>query len=85
MKIVRQVIRTDTHNKSRVICLGGDPAPGSPRATLLRLRPSRVSHRGGRPPKVRQTTSGATHSHDVTGGVYKARERIHRDILIPDY
>ena len=28
-------------------------------------------------PKVRLTTSGATHSHGVTGGVYKARERIH--------
>ena len=37
------------------------------------------------PPKVKQTTSGATHSLDVTGGVYKARERIHRDILIRDY
>ena len=37
------------------------------------------------PPKVRLTTSGATHSHGVTGGVYKARERIHRDILIRDY
>ena len=36
-------------------------------------------------PKVRLTTSGATHSHGVTGGVYKARERIHRDILIHDY
>ena len=24
-------------------------------------------------------TSGATNSHGVTGGVYKARERIHRD------
>ncbi len=24
-------------------------------------------------------------SHGVTGGVYKARERIHRDILIRDY
>ena len=24
-------------------------------------------------------TSGTTHSHGVTGGVYKARERIHRD------
>ena len=36
-------------------------------------------------PKVRLTTSGATHSHGVTGGVYKARERIHRDILIRDY
>ena len=31
-------------------------------------------------PKVRQPTSGATNSHGVTGGVYKARERIHRDI-----
>ena len=30
------------------------------------------------PPKVRLATSGATHSHGVTGGVYKARERIHR-------
>ena len=30
-------------------------------------------------------TSGATHSHGVTGGVYKARERIHRGILIHDY
>jgi hypothetical protein len=36
-------------------------------------------------PKVGLTTSGATHSHGVTGGVYKARERIHRDILIRDY
>ena len=34
---------------------------------------------------VKLTTSGATHFHDVTGGVYKARERIHRDILIRDY
>jgi hypothetical protein len=30
-------------------------------------------------------TSGAIHSHGVTGGVYKARERIHRDVLIRDY
>ena len=37
------------------------------------------------PPKVRLTTSGGTHSHGVTGGVYKARERIHRDMLIRDY
>ena len=34
---------------------------------------------------VRLPTSGATHSHGVTGGVYKARERIHRNILICDY
>ena len=36
-------------------------------------------------PKVRLATSFATHSHGVTGGVYKARERIHRGILIRDY
>ena len=30
-------------------------------------------------------TSVATHSHGVTGGVYKARERIHRCLLISDY
>jgi hypothetical protein len=36
-------------------------------------------------PKVRLSTSGATNSHGVTGGVYKARERIHRSILICDY
>ena len=36
-------------------------------------------------PKVKLSTSGATNSHGVTGGVYKARERIHRDMLIRDY
>ena len=35
--------------------------------------------------KVRLPTSGAIHSHGVTGGVYKTRERIHRDMLIRDY
>ena len=34
---------------------------------------------------VRLPASGETHSHGVTGGVYKARERIHRDMLIRDY
>ena len=29
--------------------------------------------------------SGVTDSHGVTGGVYKARERIHRGMLIRDY
>jgi len=29
--------------------------------------------------------SGAIDSHGVTGGVYKARERIHRGVLIRDY
>ena len=36
-------------------------------------------------PKVRQTTSGAANFHGVTGGVYKARERIHRSMLTCDY
>ena len=34
---------------------------------------------------VRSLTSGVTDSHGVTGGVYKTRERIHRDMLIRDY
>jgi len=29
---------------------------------------------------VSSPASGVTNSHDVTGGVYKARERIHRSI-----
>ncbi len=29
--------------------------------------------------------SGITNSHGLTGGVYKARERIHRGMLIRDY
>jgi hypothetical protein len=33
----------------------------------------------GAPPKVKLPASGAANSHGVTGGVYKARERIHRD------
>ena len=34
---------------------------------------------------VRLRTSGVPDSHGVTGGVYKARERIHRGLLIHDY
>ncbi len=34
---------------------------------------------------VRSLTSGISNSHGVTGGVYKTRERIHRDMLIRDY
>ena len=34
---------------------------------------------------VSSQASGVIDSHGVTGGVYKARERIHRDILIRDY
>ena len=34
---------------------------------------------------VESPASGISDSHGVTGGVYKTRERIHRDILIRDY
>ena len=36
-------------------------------------------------PKVSSPASSKTNSHGVTGGVYKARERIHRGMLIRDY
>ena len=35
--------------------------------------------------KVSTQSSGKTNSHGVTGGVYKARERIHRVMLLRDY
>ena len=34
---------------------------------------------------VTSLASGTPNSHGVTGGVYKARERIHRGMLIRDY
>ena len=59
---------------------GGDPAAPSGTATLLRLHPSHRHCRRGQ-----KAASGKTSSHGVTGGVYKARERIHRGMLIRDY
>ena len=57
---------------------GGDPAPPSGRATLLRLHPSHRPYlRHPSPLRVESVTSDTSNSHDVTGGVYKARERIH--------
>ena len=65
---------------------GGDPATGSPTATLLRLHPNRRPDLRRLPPsRVGSTTSGPTDFRGVTGGVYKARERIHRGMLIRDY
>ena len=40
---------------------------------------------GASPHTVGPATSGADDSGGVTGGVYKARERIHRGVLIRDY
>ena len=40
---------------------------------------------GRSPLAVRTRTSGVPDFHGLTGGVYKARERIHRGMLIRDY
>ena len=47
--------------------------------------PVAIQTLGGFLPKVDAPTSGPNNSHGVTGGVYKARERIHRSVLISDY
>ena len=39
----------------------------------------------GCPLAVSTPASSTAHFRDVTGGVYKARERIHRGVLIRDY
>ena len=65
-----------TEGFSRATQKGGVPAAPSGTATLLRLNPSHLIH--PRPLLSRSRTSGAPGSHGLTGGVYKARERIHR-------
>ena len=37
------------------------------------------------PKRIGTATSGTANFRGVTGGVYKARERIHRGMLIRDY
>ena len=64
-------------NGAASLTKGGDPAAGSPTATLLRLHPSHRPYLRRLPPsRVGPAPSGMVGSHDVTGGVYKARERI---------
>ena len=63
---------------------GGDPAAPSGTATLLRLHPPYQTHlRRLFPLRVKPPASGAPNSGGVTGGVYKARERIHRGLADP--
>ena len=75
----------------KVVCLpfskkGGDPAAPSGTATLLRLHPPYRAYLRRCPPlQIRPATSGIPNSGGVTGGVYKARELIHRAILMRDY
>ncbi len=44
-----------------------------------------MQHLSGGPLRVGPPISGTADFRDVTGGVYKARERIHRGVLIRDY
>ena len=65
-------------NQLSLVSKGGDPAAPSDTATLLRLHPNRRSHLRQLPPlRVGPLASGVTDFRGVTGGVYKARERIH--------
>ena len=65
---------------------GGDPAAPSGTATLLRLHPPYQSYLRERLPLLAGLpASGIPGSDGVTGGVYKARERIHRAVLMRDY
>jgi hypothetical protein len=62
--------------------VGGDPAAGSPTATLLRLLPPCE-------PQVRhdpmERASPKAHSDGATGGVCKEQGRIHRAMMTRDY
>ncbi len=63
--------------------VGGDPAVGSPTATLLRLSPP-PGPRARRCP-LRNTASPRAQLGGLTGGVCKEQGRIHRAMLTPDY
>ncbi len=78
--------KADSADKMPFNVKGGDPAALSSTATLLRLHPPYQAYLRHRPPlQVRLATSGTPNSGGVTGGVYKARERIHRAMLMRDY
>ena len=75
------VIASVVTNSATTCPIGINPRPASASRALLRLSPCYRIYR--RPPLGR--TSGTPDSPDLTGGEYKARERIHRDVLIHDY
>ena len=61
--------------------IGINPRPASASRALLRLSPCYRIYRS----MPQGHVSGTSDSPDLTGGEYKARERIHRDVLIHDY
>ena len=74
----------------------GEAVPGLPRKEVIQphlpvrlpcydFTPLTLHTFGASPLSVGPATSGADDSGGVTGGVYKARERIHRGMLIRDY
>ena len=74
----------------------GFPVTGLPRKEVIQphlpvrlpcydLAPITGLTLGACPLTVGTATSGATNFRGLTGGVYKARERIHRSLLICDY
>ena len=74
--------RLDVAKIAKDISLGGDPAAGSPTATLLRLLPP-CEARIRRSPK--DHASSGLHSDGATGGVCKERGRIHRALMTRGY
>ncbi len=62
---------------------GGDPAVGSPTATLLRLSPPHSPL--ARPRPFRNGASPRGRLGGLTGGVCKEQGRIHRGMMNPDY
>ena len=62
---------------------GGDPAAGSPTATLLRLHPPWEPP--ARPPTIRRGASQGAPSGGATGGVCKGQGRIHRALVTRGY
>jgi hypothetical protein len=51
LSYAKQIVRTTQSNFTFNFFIGGDPAAGSPTATLLRLHPSHEPYRGKRPPE----------------------------------
>jgi hypothetical protein len=85
---MRILLFQDLFNRSKLSpSKGGDPAAGSPTATLLRLHPNHSPYLQHPPPynRLAKMISGTDNFRGVTGSVYKVRERIHRVVLIRDY
>ena len=75
-------LATQTFTIQSACFLGGDPAAGSPTATLLRLLPPhRTQIRHG----LRDRASSGPDLDGATGGVCKERGRIHRAMMTRGY